>query len=278
MRLFDVADRVAPALPPAVRVNGKEISRADIAREIQNHPAENPSDAREAAVRALVVRELLIQAAGERALLPEPADLGEGQYETHEDALVRQLLDLELQMPTPTEDDCERFYKKNVRRFRSPTIWEPAHILISATCDDLSARRLAQAKAGEIAKLLREKPESFEQLARDHSMCPSREQGGNLGQISRGQTTPAFEAALERMTPGTISNEPVGTPYGFHIIRLDRCIPGQTLPFQAVKEKISDYLACAVFHRAVSQFVALLAGSAQIDGIQLDCALSPLVQ
>ena len=59
---------------------------------------------------------------------------------------------------------------------------------------------------------------------------------------------------MESMTPGTISVEPVETPYGFHVIRLDRCIEGQPIPLAALESKISDYLADAVFHRAVSQF------------------------
>ena len=126
--------------------------------------------------------------------------------------------------------------------------------------------------------MLGKSTDDFAELARVHSSCPSRDQGGNLGQISSGQTTPAFEAALECMTPGTLSAVPVETPYGFHVIRLDRCIPGQTLPFAAVEGKICDYLADSVFHRAVSQFISLLAGDAQIEGIEIDRADSPLVQ
>lgn len=278
MRLFDVEDRVLSTPPPPIRVNGKEISCTDITRETQNHPAATPGEAREEAARALVIRELLLQAATERGLVPEPISFGDGQQETDDDALVRQLLDFELRLPKPTDTECEHFYRKNVSRFRSPTIWEPAHILISADPEDEPTRNMARIQAHQIATLLTAQPEKFEQLARDYSTCPSREQGGNLGQVSPGQTTPAFEAALEDMAPGDTSVEPVETPYGFHIIRLDRCIPGQTLPFAAVKERISDYLADAVFHRASGQLVALLAGEAQIDGIDLDGATSPLVQ
>ena len=66
------------------------------------------------------------------------------------DALVRQLLDDALQLPTPTEEECRRFYETNIRRFRSPTIWEPAHILLSASSDDEAARELARTRACEI--------------------------------------------------------------------------------------------------------------------------------
>ena len=46
MRLFDARDRISAPPPPAVRVNGREIFRAMITREIQNHPAESPMAAR----------------------------------------------------------------------------------------------------------------------------------------------------------------------------------------------------------------------------------------
>lgn len=278
MRLFDVEDRAAPPPAPAVRINGREISRVAITREIQNHPADNPVEARDAAVQALVVRELLLQEARAKGLVAEPLELGPGQHETDEDALVRQLLDDALTLPSPTEDECKRFYETNVDRFRSTAIWEPAHILLSVPPSDAAARTAARNKASEIIKLLGEQPDRFAQIARDYSTCPSREQGGNLGQISPGQTTPAFEAALKTMTPGTISSVPVETRYGFHVIRLDRCVEGRTLPFEAVHKKISDYLADAVFQRAVSQFVSLLAGKATIEGVEINRSLSPLVQ
>lgn len=278
MRLFDVEDRVAPPPAPAVRVNGHEIPRAAITREIQNHPAESPVAAREAAAQALVVQELLLQEARARGIVAEPLDLGGGRREIDEDALVRQLLDDALDLPTPTEAECKRFYETNIDRFRSPTIWEPAHILLSVPPADATAREAARNRATEIIKLLIEYPERFKQLARECSTCPSRKQGGNLGQVSSGQTTPAFEAALKTMLPGAISAEPVETPYGFHIIQLTRYIEGRTLPFEAVHEKISDYLADAVFQRAVSQFVSLLAGKATIEGVEINRSLSPLVQ
>lgn len=278
MRLFDAEDRGASPMPPAVRVNGKEIASEAIMQEMQNHFAETPVDARDAAIQALVVRELLLAEARKRGLAADPLDLGEGQRETDEDALIRQLLDAALQLPTPTKDECRRFYDTNITRFRSSTIWTPAHILLSASAADALAWEAAKETARGIIETLEDHPERFEQLACDHSDCPSRELGGNLGQISSGQTTPEFEAALENMDPGTISRVPVETQYGIHLIRLDRRIEGRTLPFDAVEDKIADYLADAVFRRAASQFVSLLAGQARIEGVMFGGAASPLVQ
>lgn len=278
MRLFDAQDRVTAPPPPVVRVNGEEISRAMITREIQNHPAESPMAAHDAAARALVVRELLLQEARRRQLAGKQMEIGEGQRETPEDALIRELLDEALDLPSPGERECQRFYEQNLKRFESPPIWEPAHILLGASNDDSEARVRARERAVQIIEVAQAHPDRFEGLAKTHSDCPSRDQGGNLGQVTPGQTTAAFEEALRRMSPGSISHEPVETPYGFHVIRLDRHIEGQRLPFEAVRDKIADYLADAVFRRAVHQFVSILAGKATIEGVEIERAASPLVQ
>lgn len=278
MKLFDIQDRATPPPPAAVRVNGREIPREAIAREIQNHPAETPLAAREAAVSALVVRELLLQEAQRRQLEAAPRDLGDGRYETVEDALVRALLDDALDLPEPTEAECRRFYENNRQSFESPAIYAASHILLSVDTSDETARAEAWANASDIAMLACEEPDTFAELARTFSDCPSASQGGNLGQVTRGQTTPAFEAALDALQPGATTSEPIETPYGFHVIRLDRRIPGEVLPFDAVSGKVAAYLADAVFHRAVHQFVRLLAGAADIEGADIEGAVSQLVQ
>ena len=113
---------------------------------------------------------------------------------------------------------------------------------------------------------------SFAALAQEHSACPSAAQGGNLGQITNGQTTPEFERALLGLAPGEISAAPVATRYGFHIIRLERRIDGRVLPYEAVAERIADYLRESVQRRANAQYVARLASAARIEGIELASA------
>ncbi len=117
--------------------------------------------------------------------------------------------------------------------------------------------------------LVREYAEQFAALARAHSACPSASQGGNLGQITAGQTTPEFERALLALEPGSIGPEPVATSYGFHIVRLDRKHEGRDLPFELVAVRIAAYLQDCVQRRALAQYVARLASAARIDGIDL---------
>lgn len=255
-----------------VRVNGVPISRDLIAREVQQHPARTPADAWSAAARALVIRELLLQEARRLAFAAAPLADADGRRETDDEAAIRALITQEVRTPEPDEGACRRYYEQNRRRFCSADIYEAAHILFAADRRDTAGFAQARAMAQAVLAELRARPENFAELAQRHSACPSAAQGGNLGQITAGQTTPEFEAALIRLAVGTIATEPVETRYGFHVIRLDRRIEGQELPFAAVADRIAEYLKEQVERRALAQYVARLASAATIEGIVLPSA------
>lgn len=258
--------------PAPVTVNGVTIGRDAIAREIQNHPAEKPILARQQSARALVVRELLLQRARHLGLTPAPISDDEGRRETDEEALIRAVVENEVTVPEPDDETCRRYYERNLMRFRSSDIYEVSHILFSADPADKDAYAQARAHATGVLGLLQDNPDAFATLADAYSGCPSAAQGGNLGQITRGQTTPEFEKALFALKPGEISSEPAETRYGFHIIRLDRMHEGRTLPYEAVAEKIADYLRDNVRRRASAQYITRLVSAAQIGGLALEGA------
>lgn len=258
--------------PRPVSVNGILIAREAIAREAQNHPASRPLLAWQAAARALAIRELLLQQARRLKLQAAPDTDGEGRRETEEEALLRGLVEQEVTTPVPDEDGCRRYYAQNRQRFRTPAIYEAAHILFAASRRDAAAFAAAERNAQAVLAELQRHPERFATLAGAHSACSSAAQGGRLGQIVAGQTTPEFERALRALRPGTITAQPVGTRYGLHVIRLDRRIEGRDLPFELVAERIADYLRESVRRRATAQYIARLVSAAAISGIDLDGA------
>lgn len=266
---------VKPALPDTrrtIRVNGVVIDRAAIAQETQHHPADKPADAMRTAAVALVVRELLLQEARRLAVPVEPASDGEGRRETDEEAIVRALVEREVQTPEPDEAACRRFFEQNRRRFRTPDLHEVRHILLPADRPETPA--LAEALLAQLA----ETPAAFTALAEAHSACPSAKTGGSLGQIGPGQTVPEFETALAGMQPGTVHPVAVETRYGLHIIALDRRIDGRDLPFELVRDRIAGWMVEKVRRAAIRQYVSILAGRADIQGIDLAASPSPLVQ
>jgi peptidyl-prolyl cis-trans isomerase C len=212
---------------------------------------------------------LLLQRARRLGLVPEALTDDDDRRETDDEALMRGLVDREVSVPEPDEDTCRRYYENNKARFRSPDIYEAAHILFAAASADKDAYAQARADAAAVLSALHDNPESFAAMAQACSRCPSAAQGGNLGQITKGQITLEFEQALIALKPGQISAEPTATRYGFHIIRLDRKHDGAVLPYESVAARIADYLRDSVARRAAAQYVARLASAAQIEGVDL---------
>lgn len=252
-----------------ISVNGVTIPHDVIAREMQYHPDSVPARSWQKAARALAVRELLLQEARLQGLQATPLTDGEGRRETEEEALIRSLIECEVRPAAPDEDACRRFYDDNPGCFRSSDLYEAAHILIAARRNEPDAFAAAREKAEQLLAFLRQEPDRFAELAAAHSDCPSASAGGNLGQITAGDTTHEFEKALASLEPGEMTDAPVETRYGFHIIRLNRRIPGRVLPFALARARIADYLAERVRRMAIAQFIARLADRATITGIDL---------
>lgn len=264
--------------PKPVTVNGVVISRSDIARETQHHPAAKAADAWIAATRALVVRELLLQEARRLAIAPEPARDDGGRTETTDDALVRQLIEREVLTPEPDDASCQRIYEQRRNAFRSSDLYAVRHILLPARRDDHPAHAETRCQAEAMIAAVAADPRCFTEFATTWSACPSKMQGGSLGQISRGQTVPEFEAALATAPVGRVSEGPVETRYGFHVIFVDNKIEGEVLPFHVVKEGIARWLAERSQQTAIRQYISLLAGRATITGIELQASTTSLVQ
>jgi peptidyl-prolyl cis-trans isomerase C len=216
-------------------------------------------------------RELLRQRAIATGLLP-PGASGDEQI----DAAVEMLLAREVTTPTPTEAECRRYYEQHPREFESGDLVHARHILFQVTPQVNVPEMRARAEQA-LNELLRE-PDRFAAMAAELSNCPSGQQGGNLGQIGKGDTVPEFEKALFRLGPTGLLHELVKTRYGFHIVAIDQRIPGAAVPFELAHERIAGHLRSAVEEKALRQYVSVLAGQAKVDGADLAGSRSPLVQ
>ena len=256
-------------------VNGAEIPTQAIAAEMQYHPAPSQEHAWSTAATALVVRELLLQEAARLGVAVEPDAEAESNPE---EALIEALLAQEIATPEADEATCRRYWTANPAKFRAPDVYEAAHILFAAAPADAEARETAKRAAMETLVLLKQEPTRFAALARERSACPSAASGGLLGQQSRGDLVPEIETFVMNLEEGQICPVPIATRYGFHVLRLDRLARGANLTFEAARPLIETYLAQHSWQRAVSQYLRILAGRANIEGLAIDGAASPLVQ
>lgn len=107
-----------------------------------------------------------------------------------------------------SEDEIKEYYENNKSRFKKIHTFRASHILIDS-----------EEKALQIREKISNNEESFEELAKANSTCPSSQSGGDLGLFSTGQMVPEFEKSCEELEIGEVSY-PVKTQFGYHIIKL----------------------------------------------------------
>lgn len=129
---------------------------------------------------------------------------------------------------TVTEEEVKEFYENNKEMFKKPETAVASHILVEE-----------EEKAKEIIKEL-EAGKSFEEAALEFSTCPSKDQGGNLGEFMRGQMVGEFEEAAFEMEEGSVSKEPVKTQFGYHIIKLINKNEESISSFDEVKQQLTQ--------------------------------------
>ncbi|MDQ7844154.1 MAG: peptidylprolyl isomerase [Armatimonadota bacterium] len=121
--------------------------------------------------------------------------------------LTVQNLQARVSQATVNSSEVARYYEQNRREFDRPEQVRVRHILVETEAE----ARLV------LARLMR--GEKFADLARQLSRDPgSKDQGGDLGFVARGQLVPEFERAAFALQPGQISGI-VKTQYGYHVIQ-----------------------------------------------------------
>ena len=250
---------------PNIYVNGVLIEPTAIASEMQYHPADNKDDAMFAAAQALVINELLKQ-----QVLNDP-DLGQSAWDNDEENAISQLIEKHVSIESPDEATCQRYYEKNSDSFVPYPIMQVRHILLASLPEDGNERLAGKKQAYELIKQLQnsDNPQAdFIELARKHSACPSKEQGGDLGVVAQGQTVPEFEKALLTLDTG-LAPSPIESRYGFHIVEILDKQTYEPLDFEQAYPAIVNQLSQQAFHHGLCDFLYSLVENAKIEGIDM---------
>jgi len=245
-----------------------------------HQPGERPD---EYTLRELAWAELLRQAAVARQLLPKSDATLAPRLGSAEQTVIQQMLDDEIEVPAASEDECRRYYAARSAHFALGRRVHARHILFAVT-DGINVAALA-AHAEKALIELRHKdvaPGRFAELARTLSNCSSGADGGDLGWIGPDDCADELAAELFHTTEGldAVGLHPrlVHSRYGFHIVEVLARDAGRQQSFEEVGPRIAVQLAQQSRAKALHQYMQLLAGRADVSGLVLEGADSPLVQ
>src|SRR5579863_462465 len=147
----------------------------------------------------------------------------------------------QLRQRTPvTEDDEKVYYQSHIDQYKLEDRAHVAHILFKT--GGMTDAEVAEVKKKAEDVLNKAKHGgNFADLAKQYSEDSTKDKGGDLGWIVRGQTVPEFEAAAFSLPKGSISDL-VKTQYGFHIIQVIDRETARTQTLDEVKASIINQL------------------------------------
>jgi peptidyl-prolyl cis-trans isomerase D len=145
--------------------------------------------------------------------------------------------------PKISDADVEKYYTEHLKEFETPAQVHGVHLLVRvADTGGSEAEDRARAKVAEAIKRAKG-GEDLGKIAREMSEDPgSKDKGGDLGWVSKGDMVPQFEQALFALKKGEISAEPVRTPFGFHAVKALDIRPASRKPLKEVAAQIRDRL------------------------------------
>jgi parvulin-like peptidyl-prolyl isomerase len=148
------------------------------------------------------------------------------------------------QAPVP-EDSIRAYYEANPLEFTEPARAHTRHILVSFPPRDAAARAAARQKIAGALKRAKA-GEDFGALAKELSDDRgSAAQGGDLGEITRGQVVKEFADAVFALKTGELSGI-VETQFGFHVIRVESLKPQRLRPLDECRAEIRGVLGGAI--------------------------------
>ncbi len=143
---------------------------------------------------------------------------------------------------TITPDQIKAYYDAHPNEFKVNTDrFKLAQILIATPAGASSADLAAARAKAEDVRAQAAKGADFAKLAAKYSDDQSRNQGGELGYFSRGDVLDPIQNAIDGMKVGDVS-EPVQTPHGFHILKLEARETAGEKPLSEVSEDIQNKL------------------------------------
>lgn len=220
----------------AAKVNGEKITMEEfnsLLKEARRHTAD--ASQKRDFLEGVIQRELMAQMAEKLGLDEDPAVTA--KIKNYKRQLLSQMYEEKVLKEKLTDEELKKYFDENKERLSEERV-KVAHILLrvpyNSTPED---DRKAQQKAKEVY-LLAKGGKDFVELAKKYSEDEAtKNNGGQLGFISRNQLTPEFTEKAFSMKQGEVS-EPVKTRFGYHVIKVLEGPQKFTPDFNSIKARL----------------------------------------
>lgn len=285
-------------------VNGKEISQADLDKEMNRFDGQMgvsgqpPDPAQREAIKKkvldnLIQRELLLQESKRLGVKVSDQEVGEqmeqlkGRFSSEQDftnalerlrmtendlkeefirrMMVQKMIDDVIASKVEiTAEETKTFYDNNPNYFKAPERVRASHILVKL---DPNASESEKAKTRtKIEDILKrvQKGEDFASLAKESSDCPSASKGGDLDYFQRGQMVAPFEEAAFSLKTGETSGI-VETQFGYHLIKVVDKKESGVIVYEEIKENIESHLRQQKVNEQYAIYIEELKSKAKVE-------------
>ncbi|MDB5775296.1 MAG: peptidylprolyl isomerase [Herbaspirillum sp.] len=227
-----IAITAIPAMAQNIAVvNGKPIpsSRADVmVKQLASQGQADTPQLRSAVKDELINREILMQEADKQGL-NNSADVKAQLELARQSIVIRSLIGDFVKKHPISDDDIKAEYDK-FRAQAGDKEYHVRHILVDN--EDLAKSIIAKLNAGT----------KFEDLAKQSKDPGSAANGGDLDWATPASFVKPFSDAMVALKKGEITQTPVKTQFGYHVIRLDDVRPAKVPTLEEVKPQITEAL------------------------------------
>ena len=223
----------APASETVATVNGTPVSKSRIDMLVKQGGAQGQPDSpdtRKAILDQLTMQMVIAEEAVKKGLDKTP-DVTEKLEVIKQSILANAYVQDYIKNNPVTEEAMKAEYER-IKATITGTEYKARHILVEK-----------EAEAKDIIAKLKKDAGAFAKLAKEKSKDPgSGAQGGDLGWFDISRMVPEFGAAVSKLEKGAITQEPVKTQFGYHVIQLEDSKPVEAPPFEEVKPSLSQQL------------------------------------
>jgi peptidyl-prolyl cis-trans isomerase C len=213
----------------AAIVNGKAIPKAQLDKLVQKSNQPDNPQVREQAREMLVTRELILQEANNRGVTQKES-VREQLEQSKMGILIAAVFEDYVEKEGVAEADLKAAYEQVKTQYVGKE-YHVEHILVEKESDAKAIT--AQIKAGG----------NFEQIAKEKSKDPgSAPNGGDLGWVNDKALVPEFSKAMVQLKKGQITDKPVKTQYGWHIIKLDDVRDVKAPSMEEIKDQLKQMI------------------------------------